>query len=349
MRRAWKGIAFASVAMLLLASNTLAAPTFTPAVGYSATEVWSGANAAHFAIAGDDLFIYGAEDVGGGQYENVVRLYDGATTVEIARSPAYAGDEYFADAITVVDGAVYWAHAQSYMSGSAANVYKTTYDAGTWQTTQVLDESAGINVYSLSTNGTDVLGTGLSAAGTNVAFYLDDADNYEVLAELPAGAAGGSGCDPAGNFFAGAWSVGGDYANHMYQFSAQQVTARLAGTQAGPYAAGDAQADLLVAGNASTVMESDGAYLYGTQYNAMWTGTEPFAYDLAAGTTTALGTLSGADTTVATDLYARAGSVYFLAKDSWSSGSARIYQVVPEPTALILLATAVMLRRRWSM
>lgn len=346
MRGNWRGFLVGSVLLFSLASLSWAAPTFHPASGYAATEIWSGADAAHFAVRGDDVLIYGSEDVGGGQRENVVRLFDGSTTVEIARSPAYAASDYFPDAITATSDAVYWAHAQSYANGSAANVYKTTFDGATWQTTKVLDESAGVNVYSLSTDGTHVLGTGLNSTGTNVAFYLDQTDDYGVLAEIPADATGGSGFDPAGNFFAGAWSVGGDFANHVYQFSAQQVADRITGVQPMPFAAGDAQADLLVSGNASTVMESNGAYLYGTQFNALFSGTDPFAYDLSSGVTTVLGTLSGAGTPVATDLYARDGGVYFMAKDDWINGSARIYRVVPEPAALLLVVLGLMMRRR---
>ncbi len=324
--------------------TTVAQLDFTPAPGFVANEVWSGSGVAHFAIEGGALYIYGAEAIGGGQFQNVVRLFDGAATTEIARSPAYAQDTYFPDAIAVANGEVYWTHATSYPTGSHANLCKTTFDGLSWTTTEIIDESASIGVYGLCTNGQRVFGTGLSAANVNVSFYLDETDGYNVFAELPADASGGCGFDPEGDFFAGAWSVGGDYDNHMYRYSAQQVSERLTGIQPGPYTSADAIADFLVSGNGSPVMESDGTSLFGTQYNSTWTGLDPYTYDLQTGITTSLGTLSGAATNVVTDMYARDGSVYFLGKNDWGTGSeAVIYTMVPEPSSLYLLAVGLCL------
>ncbi|MCK4341799.1 MAG: PEP-CTERM sorting domain-containing protein [Phycisphaerae bacterium] len=346
MNGAWFASSWLALASIT-GGSAVAALEFTPAAGYIAGEVWSGPGAAHFAVESGSYYIYGAEEVAPDQWQNVVRQYDGVGTIEIARSSTYATDAYFPDAITVAGGDVYWAHAQSFTAGGAANLYKSWFDGGTWNTTQVLDESADINVYSLSTDGDNVFGVGLDNNGSNVAFYLDDSENYNVLAELPADASGGSGFDPAGNFFAGAWSVGGDWCDHMYEFSAQQVADRLAGTQATPYAAGDALADYIVPGNASAVMESDGANLFGVEYNATWSGTNPYAFDLADGTATSLGTLSGAATTVSTDMYYRAGDIYFMGKDDWGTGGeAVIYRLVPEPATLFMLASGALLLRR---
>lgn len=313
--------------------------SFTPAAGYSAQTVWSGTNGAHFSVEGGSFYIYGAEEVSPGTFENVVRRFDGATTSEIARTSSYAAGTYYPDAITVLDGAVYWAHVKSYSAGGAATLYKTSFSGGTWQTTQVLDASAGVNVISLSTDGSHVFGAGLGASGENVAFFLDDGDNYGVLAELPALGSGASGFAPSGDFFAGAWGVGGDYAAHMYRFSAQQVSDRVSGLHAVPFGAADAIDDLIVPSNASTVMESDGALLYGTNYNTSYTGTNPYGFDLVGGGIVELGTLSGAATTVATDMYARDGDVFFMGKDDWGNGDeCAIYRIVPEPSSLVLLA-----------
>ncbi|UCG16602.1 MAG: hypothetical protein JSV19_00925, partial [Phycisphaerales bacterium] len=244
--------------LLTWASTTgtaAAALSFTPAAGYTAGIVWSGADAAHFAVENGNFYIYGAQDIGGGQLQSVVRMYDGTSTVEIARSPAYAADTYSADAITVVNGDVYWAHVNGAPPYSYhANICKTSYDGGAWSTTTLLDESAGINVFSLCTDGSNVFGVGLDNADSNVAFFLDSAGGYEVFAEIP-GYSGGSGFDSAGNFFAGACDVA-TFTPHMYEFSAQQVADRLSGAQSTPYAVGDAVGDHVVPGNVSAVMES---------------------------------------------------------------------------------------------
>jgi len=327
-------------------ATTSAALTFTPATGYTVSEVWSGADGAHFATEGGAFYVYGADDVGGGQFENVVRMFDGTTTVEIARSSPYAENTLFPDAITVVNGSVYWTQAQGYPDYHAS-LYKTWFDGGEWNTTTIFDDSAEIGVFSLSTDAESVFGVGLGTGNSNVAFYLDGADNYNVLADIPADGSGGSGFDPAGNFYAGAWSVGGDWDSHMYEFSAQQVADRLEGTQSTPYAAGDAVNDYLAPGNASTVMESDGADLFGTVSKPDWSGTDPYAFDLNSGVTTSLGTLSGADTSVSTDMYYRDANVFFMGKDDWTcGGEAVIYQLVPEPTSLCLLAGGILLLMR---
>lgn len=334
----------ASLTLTLAAGPATAALEFTPAAGYSATEVWRGSGAAHFAMDAGSFYLYGAEQVAPGQWQNIVRRVSGATTTEIARSPTYATNAYLPDAITAVGNNVYWAHVRSSAGGAAATLYKTAFDGQDWQTTTIFDQSAGINIYSLSTDGQHVFGVGLGSDQANVAFYLDDADQYRVLAHIPAEASGGSGFDPAGAFFAGAWSVGGDWADHMYEFSAQQVADRLAGTHPAPYTAGEAVADHLVPGSVSPVMESNGPLLFGTQYNATWSGLDPYAYDLATGDATTLGTLSGADTAVCTDLYCRDGAVYFLAKDAWTTGGeAVIYRLVPEPGTMALLAGGALL------
>lgn len=326
-------------------TTTLADLTFTASPGYAAETVWSGSDVAHFTPGGDGFFVYGtAPD--SGQYRNVVRYYDGEETRVIAASPAFGADQYFPDAITAVGNSVYWAHVQSYTSGSAANVYKTIFDGQDWNTTQILDESAGINVYSLSTNGDGVFGVGVGSSGTNVAFYFDSDDQYEVFAEIPE-YSGGSGFDPAGNFYATATDA--SFTNHAYAFTASQVSDRLDGTQPTPYSAGDATADYIVPGNASSVMESDGAALFGSQYNTTYNGTNPFAYDLGTGTAQTLGVLSGVDTPVTTDMYYHDGATYFLGKDGWTNGAtANIYRLVPEPSAAIALTLLLLVRRRTS-
>ena len=94
-------------------------------------------------------------------------------------------------------------------------------------------------------------------------------------------------------------------------------------------------------------MESDGTSLFGTEFNATWTGTDPFAYDLASASATSLGTLAGADTTVCTDMYFRGGDTLFMGKDSWTTGQESvIYRLVPEPASLWLLACGALLLRR---
>lgn len=314
--------------VLAQSAGTLAALQFTPAPGYTAIEAWSGANVAHFALERGKYYLYGAEPLGGGQWQNVVRLYDGRETVEIARSPAYATNAYFADAITALGGEVWWAHVQG-SPNYYANVLRTTDTAGTRVTTTVLDESQGIQVYSLCTNGQRVFGVGFDATATNVAFFFDDQQQYAVLAEIPGLASGGSGFDPAGSFFAGAY--GFDANSYMYEYSAQQVADRVSGAQATPYTPGDAVAVHVVPSNYAAVMESDGYALLGSQYNGGFTGTNPFAYDLSGGTTASLGTLAGAPTTVCTDLYSVRGDVVFLAKNSWTNGDqVVIYRLEPD-------------------
>ena len=321
--------------------------SFNPAPGYTATPIWSGADASHFAVDDGDVFVYGATEVGGGQYRNEVRWYDGVSTVTIASSDPYTGTQFSPDAIAVVNGAVYWAHAASFVSGGAATLYKTTYDGVDWNTSAVFTGSASINVFSLSTDGHRVFGVGLDAGGDNVAFYLDDNDTYQVFAALPE-YSGGSGFDPQGNFYAGA--VDSSFTAHMYAFSASQVADRINGTQVTPYGIENAVDDLLVPGNGSPVMEGDGSLLYGVDYNGSFTGTDPFAIDVDTGDSWSLGKLSGASTAVTTDMYARDGDVYFMAKDAWGSGSeALIYRLVPEPASVMMLAagmTVLLTRRR---
>ena len=316
------------------ADTVVAALTFAPAAGYTAEEVWSGTDASHFAVENGNYYILGAEEVAADQFQNVVRMFNGTSTIEIGRSPVYTTNTYFPDAITVVDGEVYWAHARGYPSYDA-NVYKTSFNGSAWETTAVLNETQGLGVFSLSTDGNGVFGVGLDGAGGNIAFFFDDADQHNVFADIPGDASGGSGFDPSGNFLAGSWSVDGDYASHMYEFSTQQVADRLDGMQTTPYATGDAIGDYIVPGNVSAVMESDGNRLFGTEYKPDWSGTDPYAFDLDSGASTSLGTLSGADTTVSTDMYNRDGDVFFMGKNDWVSGDeAVIYRVVPEPTSL---------------
>ena len=342
-----KGVLAGLLVCGVVAGAANGALTFSPAPGYSATPIWSGADASHFAVDDGDVFVYGATEVGGGQYQNEVRWYDGASTVTIASSDAYSGTGYSPDAITAVNGAVYWAHAASYLSGGAATLYRTSYDGANWNTSTVFDGSAGINVFSLSTDGERVFGVGLDAGGNNVAFYLDDSETYQVFAEIPE-YSGGSGFDSQGNFYAGA--ADSAFSSHMYAFTAAQVADRVGGVQATPYSISDAVDDLLVPGNGSPVMESDGALIYGVNYNGSFTGTDPFAFDVASGDWWSLGTLSGADAAVTSDMYARDGDVYFMAKNAWGNGSeAIIYRLVPEPASVMLLAlgaTVALARRR---
>lgn len=339
-----KSLSTTVVVAVVVVAAAPAALTFQPAAGSSVQEVWAGSYGAHFAPHGADLFIYGAEPIGGNQWQSVVRVFDGVTTTEVARSATYAAGTYYPDAITVCGGAVYWAHVQSYSAGGAATIYKTVHDGMSWETSEILATSAGVNVYSLSTDGVHVLGTGVGASGDNVAFYLDDVGSYQVLADLPV-YSGGTGFDLAGNFYAGAMDAG--YAAHMYRFSAQQITDRLSGAQPTPYTTADALADYLVPDNASPVMESDGAKLYGTQYLWGSGAVQPYAYDLAGGASTSLGTLSGADTLVTTDLYYRDGAVWLMGKSGWTTGAeAAIYRLVPEPGALALLLVGFAVARR---
>ena len=204
----------------------------------------------------------------------------------------------------------------------------------------MVEDAFGLQPFSLSTNGDYVFGVGRKD-GRSVAFYLDDNDQYQMFADLSEGYSGGSGFDPYGNFFAGDYDAG----PLMYEYGAQQVADRLAG--GAPYSAADAIADLIVPSNSSAVMESNGLELFGTEYNPTYTGTNPYAYDLGDGSIFSLGVLSGADTTVSTDMYAREGAVYFMGKNDWTSGSqAVIYRLVPEPASLCLLLGGLALTAR---
>ena len=322
---------------------------FDPTEGYSVTPVWSGPDAAHFAVQGDSYYIYGRQDIGEGQYQNVVRLYDGLTTSDVARSPAFAENEYSPDAITATaNGAVYWAHARSF---SSAIIYKSTYDLQQqqWETVPVLDESADLLVYGLSTNGSYVFGTAAvydpdTQVYDNQAFCIDDDDVYHQLVIMPGQYSGGSGFDPEGNFYAAA----GD--GHVYTYSAQQVADRLNGVHTEPYAPGEAIDDFFIQyGTGSPVMESDGLSLFGSVYKGDWTGMDPYAYDLDDDESmTMLGVMSGgAAASVATDLYARNGAVYFMGKNDWTCGTeAVIYRLVPEPASLCLLVGSLALAAR---
>jgi hypothetical protein len=316
---------------------------FMPAEGYSSELVWSGGEAAHFAVDGGRYFLYGTQRTGG-EAHNVVRMFDGMGMVEVGRSPAFAGSQYSPDAITAVNGDVYWASARG---TSKTNLYRSSLVGDTWVTSTVIDESEGINMFSLSTDGSRVFGVGLDQTGTNVAFYLDDTDRYNVLAQLPGIGSGGSGFDPEGNFFAGAF--GDDFAAHMYAFSADQIADRIEGTHDAPYSIADALADHVVPGNASAIMEGDGGRLFGAVFNPSFTGSDPYAFDLASGTWERLGVLAGDGLALATDLYHRDGGVYFLAKDDFGTGAAAaIYRVTPEPAtgALLLLGAVAAWSRR---
>lgn len=328
-----------------------AAVTFTPAAGYAADAVWTGNGAAHFALAADAFYTAGVVASGAGQEQLVIQQFDGSATTPIAASATFSPGAYYADAVTAVPTAsgvaVYWVQAQSFGAGGYSNLYRTAFDGGMWTTTKLIDESEHVTLYSLSSSGGHVLGTSLMPGGANAAFFLDGADDLQTFAQLPALASGGSGFAPNGDFFAGAF--GDDFVSRMYEFSAAQVAARLSGAQATPYAASDALAAHAVLNNASAVMESDGTWLYGSNYNATFTGSNPYAHELGSGSAVPLGTLGGAPTTVATDFYARDGVVYFLGKDDFATGGqATIFALTPEPTACIALCllAAVAGRRR---
>ncbi len=338
------GIALAALVPLcgtLWSHSAQAALTFSPSAGWSSTEVWSGTNASHFAVGDDGFYLYGAEQVGtdgGGSpvHQNVVRHFDGVNTVEVARSPSFTGSNYSPDAITVVNGDVYWAHVQSFSLGGSANVYKSTFDGTNWATSSVLDESAGANVFSLSTDGNRVFGSGVAPSGDNAAFYFDDSDSYTVFADL-GGASGGSGFDSSGNFYAGLFDfVDG---STVLEYSAAQVANRVGGAQATPYDGADAIGSYLVPGTGSPVMESDGANLFGVEFDGTFTNSNPYAFDLQTNTSELLGTLSGAAANnLTTDVYARDGSVFFMGRDGFGPfGDAAIFQVIPEPATFALL------------
>jgi hypothetical protein len=298
---------------------------FVPETGYAVEEVWRGANVAHLAVGEGSFYLYGAEDVGGGLLQSVVWRHDGEALFEIARTASYGAYSYFPDAITVCGNDLYWVHAEG-APDFYATIMKTWFDGRQWQSLALVEAMAGLTVFSLCTNGAQVFGTGFSAAGTHVAFFLDEQDQYRVFAELPALASGGSGFDPAGSFYAGAY--GYDYASYMYQYTAQQVADRVSGVQALPYTAGDAVAVHVVPDNGSAVMESDGYRLFGVEYNATYTGTNPYAFTFASGASAPLGQVVGAATTVAADVHHRRGWVILLAKNDWSTGSeAVVYRV----------------------
>jgi len=342
-----------ALSIVSLCGTAFGALTFSPSPGLSSSEVWSGSNASHFAVDGGAFYIYGAETVGtdgGGNpiSQNVVRRFDGVNTIEIARSPQFTGNNYSPDAITVVNGEVYWAHVQSFALGGSANVFKTSFDGSQWVTSSVLDESAGANVFSLSTDGNQAYGVGAGSSGDNVAFFFDGSDDYTVLAEL-GGASGGSGFDPDGNFYAGLF----DFSDgpKMRKYSAAQLAARASGAQASPYTASDAVDSFAVPGTGSAVMESDGGSLFGAAFDGTFTNSNPYAFDLQTNTSSLLGTLSGAAVNnISTDLYARDGSVFFLGRDGFGpSGGATIFELVPEPATLALMlcgGSVVLLRRR---
>ena len=77
------------MAITVAASPAAAQLTFDPASSYTVTEVWSGQDGAHFAMEAGDFYLYGKEATERGEYENVVRLYNGSTTVEVARTAPY--------------------------------------------------------------------------------------------------------------------------------------------------------------------------------------------------------------------------------------------------------------------
>jgi len=338
LRRNW----IAGLTLAAACGTAPAALTFTPAPGYTATPVWSGANGAHFAVDNGGFYVYGKESAGANEYQNTVRFFDGTATVEIARSPIYSGSEYSPDAITAVGGAVYWAHARSFAS---ADVYRTAFTGGIWTTEKVLDASAGVTVYGLSTDGTRVFGTGLNG-GDSIAFILDNPGHCRILVSGLETYSGGSGFDPAGNFYAGGVDTG--FAAHTYRFTAQQVADRVGGARATPYAVVEAVNAYAVPNNGTPVMENDGSHLFGQQYKSDWSGTDPFAYNLAGGATRLLGSLSGgAPYNVTTDMYSRDGGLYFMGKSDWVSGAeAAIYRLVPEPGTLAFLCLGILGLRR---
>jgi len=339
----------AAVALWLMilsvtALRSAGALTFTPASGFVATEIWSGTDAAHFAMYGGNLYLYGSQQTGTDEYQNVVRVFDGASTTEVARSPVFGPDEYSADSITVASGEVYWGHTRGF---TETTVYKSTQSGGGWSTVAAVDAAQNVTVYSLSTNGDAVFGVAVDndTAG-NEAFFLNGSDEYQVFAGGLDDYSGGSGFDPLGNFYAGGVNAT-DFSATMYRYSAQQVADRLSGAQGVAYDAADAVDVYMLPSNVSAVMESDGLVIYGSDYNATFTGTNPYWYDLNDGTHGLLGELSGADTVVATDLYYWDGATYFLAKDGWATGAeARIYRVTPEPMTLTLLLGGLALARR---
>ncbi len=334
-------------------STALGALTFDAAPGWSSSEVWSGSGASHFAVDDGAFYIYGAEitgtDGGGNPVgQNVVRRFDGTNMVEIARSPVFSGGAYSPDAITVVNGEVYWAHVQSFSLGGSANVFKTSFDGSQWVTSTVLSESAGANVFSLSNDGNWVYGTGVGSSGNNEAFFFDSNDDFTVLADL-GGFSGGSGFDPDGNLYAGLF----DFADGdtVKKFSASQLADRASGVQATPFGSADAVDSFAVPGSGANVMESDGASLFGAAFDVTFSHSNPYAFDLQSHTSSQLGTLSGAAfNNVSTDVYARDGSVFFLGRDGFGPfGEAAIFQLVPEPASLALLfcgGAMVLVRRK---
>jgi len=198
--RTWMGVAvlgWAVVAVLgLPVAAARAALVFTPATGYAASTAWSGGDAAHFAVTDGAFYLAGVTDVGNGQQQLVIRQFDGSTTTSIAASDPFASGAYYADALTAVAtpgaAAVYWVQAQAFGAGGYSNLYRTAFDGATWSTTKLVDEAQHFTFYSLSAGGGRVLGTGLSPAGSNAAFFLDAGGAPHVLAELPALASGGA-------------------------------------------------------------------------------------------------------------------------------------------------------------